>query len=132
MRLFRRLCSGNALRSPVAEALLKEYRPELEVYSAGTNFTISPTRYNAHSNALKVVADIAMMYVHEDDIVQLRLGLGVRFVTVYPYVAIAVPATPTATAPPIPHGNAATASTVTVAVSVAVFPEPSKTVRVTV
>lgn len=31
------LCSGNAFRSPVAEALLKMHNPEIEVDSAGTN-----------------------------------------------------------------------------------------------
>jgi protein-tyrosine-phosphatase len=31
------LCSGNAFRSPVAEALLKMQNPEIEVDSAGTN-----------------------------------------------------------------------------------------------
>ncbi len=30
------VCSGNAYRSPVAEALLKKLRPEVEVDSAGT------------------------------------------------------------------------------------------------
>ena len=31
------VCSGNAFRSPVAEALLKKYKPEIEADSAGTN-----------------------------------------------------------------------------------------------
>ena len=31
------MCSGNAFRSPVAEALLKKRKPEIEVDSAGTN-----------------------------------------------------------------------------------------------
>ena len=31
------VCSGNAFRSPVAEALLKGFSPEIEVNSAGTN-----------------------------------------------------------------------------------------------
>ena len=35
------VCSGNAFRSPVAEALLKKYKPELGVVSAGTNPVIS-------------------------------------------------------------------------------------------
>ena len=30
------ICSGNAYRSPVAEALLKKYKPDIEVDSAGT------------------------------------------------------------------------------------------------
>ncbi len=34
------VCSGNAFRSPVAEALLKKYKPEIEVDSAGTNPSI--------------------------------------------------------------------------------------------
>ena len=31
------VCSGNAFRSPVAEALLKKFRPDIEVDSAGTH-----------------------------------------------------------------------------------------------
>jgi protein-tyrosine-phosphatase len=31
------VCSGNAFRSPVAEALLKKLKPEIEVDSAGSN-----------------------------------------------------------------------------------------------
>ena len=34
------ICSGNAYRSPVAEALLKKYNPEIEADSAGTNISI--------------------------------------------------------------------------------------------
>ncbi len=30
------ICTGNAFRSPAAEALTRKYRPELEVESAGT------------------------------------------------------------------------------------------------
>jgi len=31
------VCSGNVYRSPVAEALLKKYRPDIQADSAGTN-----------------------------------------------------------------------------------------------
>lgn len=31
------VCSGNAYRSPVAEALLKKFRPDIQADSAGTN-----------------------------------------------------------------------------------------------
>jgi protein-tyrosine-phosphatase len=34
------ICSGNAHRSPLAEALLKKLRPDLEVESAGTHTAI--------------------------------------------------------------------------------------------
>ena len=34
------LCYGNAFRSPLAEALLKKLRPDLEVYSAGLHVAI--------------------------------------------------------------------------------------------
>ena len=34
------MCSGNAHRSPLAEALLKKLRPDLEVDSAGTSTSI--------------------------------------------------------------------------------------------
>ena len=36
------VCSGNAFRSPVAEALLKKMKPDLEVDSAGTNIVVAP------------------------------------------------------------------------------------------
>ena len=34
------VCSGNAYRSPLAEALLKKFRPDLEVDSAGVHIAI--------------------------------------------------------------------------------------------
>jgi len=34
------ICTGNAYRSPLAEALLKQFRPDLEVDSAGLNVAI--------------------------------------------------------------------------------------------
>lgn len=49
------VCSGNAFRSPVAEALLKKFRPEIEVDSAGTYPAIpvsgSAGRYLAREHA---------------------------------------------------------------------------------
>lgn len=33
------VCTGNSFRSPVAEALTRRYRPDIEVESAGTNST---------------------------------------------------------------------------------------------
>jgi protein-tyrosine phosphatase len=49
------VCLGNAFRSPVAEALLKKYRPEIYVDSAGVNPTIpiseAAKRYLAKENA---------------------------------------------------------------------------------
>ncbi len=51
------VCSGNAYRSPVAEALLKKVKPEIEVDSAGIDpaIPISETakRYLARENAQK-------------------------------------------------------------------------------
>jgi protein-tyrosine-phosphatase len=38
------VCSGNAYRSPLAEALLKKLRPDLEVDSAGLRVVISVSR----------------------------------------------------------------------------------------
>ena len=50
------VCSGNAFRSPVAEALLKKFKPEIEVDSAGTNPAIPISevarKYLARENAL--------------------------------------------------------------------------------
>jgi protein-tyrosine phosphatase len=49
------VCTGNAFRSPVAEALLKKYKPEIEVDSAGTNPSIpisnSAKNYLLNENA---------------------------------------------------------------------------------
>lgn len=36
------VCSGNAYRSPVAEALLKKFKPEIDVDSAGINPPLIP------------------------------------------------------------------------------------------
>lgn len=49
------VCLGNAFRSPVAEALLKKFNPEIEVDSAGINPSIpiseATRRYLARENA---------------------------------------------------------------------------------
>ncbi len=49
------VCLGNAFRSPVAEALLKKLKPEIEVDSAGINPTIpiseAAKKYLARENA---------------------------------------------------------------------------------
>lgn len=51
------VCSGNAYRSPVAEALLKKLKPEIEVDSAGIHPAIpiseASKEYLAGENALK-------------------------------------------------------------------------------
>jgi len=51
------VCSGNAYRSPVAEALLKKLKPEIEVDSAGIHPAIpiseAAKEYLAEENALK-------------------------------------------------------------------------------
>lgn len=55
------VCSGNAFRSPVAEALLKKFRPDLEVESAGVCPVISiagsARRYLARENAEEYLKD---------------------------------------------------------------------------
>ena len=49
------VCSGNAFRSPVAEALLKKLRPDIQVDSAGINAVIpiseGAMKYLAKENA---------------------------------------------------------------------------------
>lgn len=49
------VCSGNAYRSPLAEALLKKMRPDLQVDSAGTHaesrISVEARRYAASQNA---------------------------------------------------------------------------------
>jgi len=51
------VCSGNAYRSPVAEALLKKFKPEINADSAGIHPAIPISReakkYLARENALK-------------------------------------------------------------------------------
>jgi protein-tyrosine phosphatase len=51
------VCSGNAYRSPVAEALLKKFRPDIEVDSAGIDPAIPISElameYLAKENALQ-------------------------------------------------------------------------------
>lgn len=51
------VCSGNAYRSPVAEALLKKFKPAIEVDSAGTDPAIPISevakRFLMRENALK-------------------------------------------------------------------------------
>jgi len=51
------VCSGNAYRSPVAEALLKKFKPEIDVDSAGVDPAIpiseAAKKYLARENAQK-------------------------------------------------------------------------------
>jgi len=51
------VCSGNAYRSPVAEALLKKFKPEIDVDSAGIHSVIPISevakKYLVRENALK-------------------------------------------------------------------------------
>ncbi len=51
------VCSGNAYRSPVAEALMKKFKPEVEADSAGTNPVIPISEvakeFLARENAVK-------------------------------------------------------------------------------
>jgi len=50
------VCSGNAFRSPVAEALLKKLKPEIEADSAGTNPAI-PIAGSARSYLMREEAE---------------------------------------------------------------------------
>lgn len=51
------VCSGNAYRSPLAEALLKKFKPEIDVDSAGVHVVIpiseAAKKYLARENAEK-------------------------------------------------------------------------------
>ncbi len=47
------LCTGNTCRSQMAEAFLKSYNPNLEVFSAGTN-----AEKNVNPHAVKVMEEI--------------------------------------------------------------------------
>lgn len=50
------VCSGNAHRSPLAEALLKKFRPDLEVDSAGLRVAI-PISEDTREYLIKENAD---------------------------------------------------------------------------
>ena len=57
------VCSGNAYRSPVAEALLKKFKPEIEVDSAGINPPVIPIsrdakKFLAKENAEQYLKDV--------------------------------------------------------------------------
>jgi protein-tyrosine-phosphatase len=56
------VCSGNAFRAPIAEALLKKLKPEIEVDSAGTNpstlISEDAKRYLARENAEQYLKNI--------------------------------------------------------------------------
>ena len=56
------VCSGNAYRSPVAEALLKKLKPEIDVDSAGTHVAIpiseAANKYLARESAEKYVKNV--------------------------------------------------------------------------
>jgi protein-tyrosine-phosphatase len=58
------VCSGNAFRSPVAEALLKKQKPEIDVDSAGANPVVpeaiaaSAWNYSAREGAEKYLKNL--------------------------------------------------------------------------
>lgn len=65
------VCLGNAFRSPVAEAFLKKFKPEIEVDSAGINPSIpiseAARRYLARENAEHYLKQ-APESLHEKDL----------------------------------------------------------------
>ena len=71
------VCTGNAFRSPVAEALLKKFRSDVEVESAGTNPLIPVSKdalyYLSKECAKKYVKDntvnINEKNLHEYDLI---------------------------------------------------------------
>ena len=71
------LCSGNAYRSPVAEALLKKFRPDLKVDSAGVHNAIPISevakgfleRENARQYLKKTPEDLDSKQLNEYDLI---------------------------------------------------------------
>lgn len=71
------VCSGNAHRSPLAEALLKKLRPDLEVDSAGTHVAIPISeevkkflaRDNAEQYLKKIPEDLDSKQLSEYDLI---------------------------------------------------------------
>jgi protein-tyrosine-phosphatase len=51
------VCSGNAYRSPLAEALLKEFKPEIDVDSAGIHSPLIPISGDAREYLAKENAE---------------------------------------------------------------------------
>ena len=72
------VCSGNAYRSPVAEALLKKLKPEIDVDSAGMHPPLIPSskivrkylaRENAEQYLKKVPEDLTSKQLDEYDLI---------------------------------------------------------------
>ena len=72
------VCSGNAYRSPVAEALLKKLKPEIKVDSAGIHPPLIPisktvrkylARENAEQYLKKVPEDLDSKQLNEYDLI---------------------------------------------------------------
>lgn len=71
------VCSGNAHRSPLAEALLKKLRPDLKVDSVGTNVAIPSseevreylTKRNAEQCLKKVSEELHTKQLNEYDLI---------------------------------------------------------------
>ena len=59
------VCSGNAYRSPVAEALLKKFRPEIDVDSAGIHPPLIPISRAAREYLAKENAEQYLKKVPE-------------------------------------------------------------------
>ena len=58
------ICSGNAFRSPLAEALLKKYKSVADVDSAGTNPIVAPAI--AESTREFLTKECARQYLKQD------------------------------------------------------------------
>lgn|SRR5699024_309596 len=64
------ICTGNTCRSPMAEALLKQRLPEIEVQSAGIFANENET---ANDNAMKVLAEKQIPFTHRSQSVNVHL-----------------------------------------------------------
>jgi protein-tyrosine-phosphatase len=60
------VCTGNAYRSPLAEALLKKFKPEIEVDSAGINPPLIPISKDARKYLAKENAQQYLKHHPED------------------------------------------------------------------
>ncbi|MEJ8777036.1 low molecular weight protein arginine phosphatase [Pseudogracilibacillus sp. ICA-222130] len=62
------VCTGNTCRSPMAEAILKEKLPQIEVQSVGI---FANENEKAHAHAIQVLEEMGISFTHRSEAIQL-------------------------------------------------------------